>query len=280
MNQYGRAELGREGTSRAKNPSHGRRMTVTAVSNSDDEILRMEDISKQFGGLEALKGVDLILRDNEVLGLVGDNAAGKSTLMKILVGVYRADGGSIYFRGKPVEIESPQDAHELGIEIIYQDLALCNNMDVAENVLMGRWPRLWGFMLNRRSMEETTSEVLDEMGIDVQSVHQKVGELSGGKQQTVAIARAISFDPDVLIMDEPTANLSPEATDQVLQLVRRLKEQGMSIIIITHRMEEIFDVTDRISVLKHGEMVDTVDTSRVEEEDVLDLIISGRKRSA
>lgn len=249
-------------------------------SESNGNIIRMEKIVKSFGGLHALKGVDLTLRNNEVLGLVGDNAAGKSTLMKVLVGVYRADSGSIYFRGEPVNIDSPQDAHELGIEIIYQDLALCNNMDVAENVLMGRWPRKWGFILNRRSMEETTNRVLDELGIDVQSVGQKVGDLSGGKQQTVAIARAISFDPDVLIMDEPTANLSPEATGRVLELVDRLRDQGMSIIIITHRMEEIFHVSDRISVLKHGEMVETVDTSKVDEEDVLELIVSGRKKTA
>ncbi len=241
-------------------------------------IVRMEGITKTFGGLTALDNVDFVLRESEILGLVGDNAAGKSTLMKILIGAYSTTKGQIYYRGEPVQIDNPHDAHDLGIEIIYQNLALCDNLGVAENVLLGRWPRKWGLFVDSAAMKNKTHSVLDRMGISIQSLDQEVATLSGGKRQTVAVARAISFDPDVLIMDEPTANLSPEASDHVLSLAQSLREQGVSIIIITHRLSEIFGVTDRISVLRRGKLVGTVTTSEVTEDDVLELIISGKRR--
>ncbi len=242
-------------------------------------IVRMEGITKTFGGLTAVDDVDLELMESEILGLVGDNAAGKSTLMKILIGAYEATEGQIYYRGEPVDIENPHDAHELGIEIIYQNLALCDNLGVDENVLLGRWPRKWGLFVDKATMKNKTHDVLDRMGIEIQSLEQEVATLSGGKRQTVAVARAISFNPDVLIMDEPTANLSPEASDHVLSLAERLRDEGVSIIIITHRLQEIFGVTDRISVLRRGKLVGTVNTSEVTEDDVLELIISGKRRS-
>ncbi len=248
-------------------------------TSSGPPIVRMEGITKVFGGLTAVDDVDLVLNEGEILGLVGDNAAGKSTLMKILIGAYTATEGQIYYRGDPVEIENPHDAHELGIEIIYQNLALCDNLGVPENVLLGRWPRKWGIFVDKAAMKNRTHDVLTRMGIDIESLDQEVATLSGGKRQTVAVARAISFDPDVLIMDEPTANLSPEASDHVLDLAKRLRDKGVSIIIITHRLSEIFGVTDRISVLRRGELVGTVVTSEVTEDDVLELIISGKRRS-
>jgi len=241
-------------------------------------IIRMKGITKKFGGLTAVDNVDFELREGEILGLVGDNAAGKSTLMKILIGAYEATKGQIYYRGKPVRIEDPHDAHELGIEIIYQNLALCDNLGVSENVLLGRWPRKWGLFVDSAAMKNKTHSVLERMGIEIQSLDQEVATLSGGKRQTVAVARAISFDPDVLIMDEPTANLSPEASSHVLSLAESLRDEGVSIVIITHRLSEIFGVTDRISVLRRGKLVGTVKTSEVTEDDVLELIISGKRR--
>ena len=253
-------------------------MTSEGKEASTPPIIKMEGITKKFGGLTAVDDVDFELREGEILGLVGDNAAGKSTLMKILIGAYEATKGQIYYRGKPVRIEDPHDAHELGIEIIYQNLALCDNLGVPENVLLGRWPRKWGLFVDSASMKNKTHSVLDRMGIEIQSLDQEVATLSGGKRQTVAVARAISFDPDVLIMDEPTANLSPEASEHVLSLAESLRNEGVSIVIITHRLSEIFGVTDRISVLRRGKLVGTVNTSEVTEDDVLELIISGKRR--
>lgn len=252
---------------------------TTDESVAESIIIRMEGITKTFGGLTAVDNVDLELREGEILGLVGDNAAGKSTLMKILIGAYEATEGQIYYRGEPVDIEDPHDAHELGIEIIYQNLALCDNLGVHENVLLGRWPKKWGLFVDEAAMRNKTHDVLDRMGIDIKTLDQEVATLSGGKRQTVAVARAISFNPDVLIMDEPTANLSPEASDHVLSLAEKLSDEGVSIIIITHRLSEIFGVTDRISVLRRGELVGTVMTSEVTEDEVLELIISGKRRS-
>lgn len=254
-------------------------MISEGESSRGSTIVRMEGITKTFGGLTAVDNVDFVLKEGEILGLVGDNAAGKSTLMKILIGAYEATEGQIYYQGEPVQIDNPHDAHKLGIEIIYQNLALCDNLGVAENVLLGRWPRKWGLFVDKAAMRNKTHSVLDRMGISIKSLDQEVATLSGGKRQTVAVARAISFDPDVLIMDEPTANLSPDASDHVLSLARSLRDEGVSIIIITHRLSEIFGVTDRISVLRRGELVGTVSTSEVTEDDVLELIISGKRRS-
>jgi len=222
-------------------------------------VVEMREIKKHFGAVQALRGVDLALRHNEVLGLMGDNAAGKSTLMKVLSGAYIPDGGGIYIEGEPVHFSSPMHARRLGIEMVYQDYALSNNLDVAANVFMGREVvrlRLGPFgVLDYAHMEQETMALLGRLRIDIPSVRQKVERLSGGQRQAVAIARATAFDAKVIIMDEPTAALSVAAIDKVLDLVRQLKEHGSSIIIISHRLEDIYRVADRMVVLRQGRKV-------------------------
>jgi ABC-type sugar transport system ATPase subunit len=222
-------------------------------------VVEMRNIKKSFAAVRALRGVDLVLHDNEVLGLVGDNAAGKSTLMKILSGAYIPDEGEIFLNGERAHISDPLRARQLGIEMVYQDLALVNKLSVATNVFLGRevMSRRLGRIgvMNRRHMEQETERLLDRLKIDISSVRLDVESLSGGQRQTVAIARATAFDAKVIIMDEPTAALSVAAIGKVLDLVRELKAQGRSIIIISHRLEDIYQVSDRMIVLRHGRKV-------------------------
>lgn len=222
-------------------------------------VIEMRNIKKNFGGVQALRGVDLVLRKNEVLGLVGDNAAGKSTLMKVLSGAYIPDGGEIFIEGVKVELTSPMYARQLGIEMVYQDLALADNLDVAANVFLGRElfsTRLGPIsILDKHLMEQETTRLLDRLKIDIPSVRANVERLSGGQRQAIAIARATAFDTRVTIMDEPTAALSVAASSKVLDLVRELKAQGNSIIIISHRLEDIYQVSDRLMVLRQGRKV-------------------------
>jgi len=222
-------------------------------------IVEMRNIKKNFGGVQALRGVDLVLQRNEVLGLVGDNAAGKSTLMKVLSGAYIPDGGEIFIEGKKVHIANPWDARRLGIEMVYQDLALADNLDVAANVFLGREAESTKLgpisVMNKHYMERETQRLLDRLQIDISSVRSIVERLSGGQRQAIAIARATAFNNKVTIMDEPTAALSVAAIDKVLDLVRKLKAQGCSIIIISHRLEDIYQVSDRMIVLRQGRKV-------------------------
>lgn len=222
-------------------------------------IVEMRNIKKNFGAVQALKGVDLALYHNEVLGLVGDNAAGKSTLMKVLSGAYIPDEGEILIDGEKAHVASPMDARRQGIEMVYQDYALANNLDVAGNVFLGREMvrfRLGPFgVMDYHHMEQETKSLLNRLKIDISSVRLKVERLSGGQRQAVAIARATAFNAKVIIMDEPTAALSVAAIDKVLDLVRELKAQGSSIIIISHRLEDIYNVSDRMIVLRHGRKV-------------------------
>lgn len=222
-------------------------------------VVELRNIKKSFGAVQALRGVDLALNYNEVLGLVGDNAAGKSTLMKVLSGAYIPDAGEIFIEGEKVHLSNPMDARRLGIEMVYQDYALANNLDVAANVFMGREVvrlKLGPIgVMDYRHMEQETINLLDRLKIDIPSVRQKVERLSGGQRQAVAIARATAFDAKVIIMDEPTAALSVAAIDEVLELVRELKAQGSSIIIISHRLEDIYQVSDRMIVLRQGRKV-------------------------
>lgn len=225
----------------------------------DTPIVEMRNIRKNFGGVQALRGVDLTLQRNEVLGLVGDNAAGKSTLMKILSGAYIPDGGEIFIEGRKVEISNPWNARKLGIEMVYQDLALADNLDVSANVFMGREVASTKLgpisVMNKHHMEVETQRLLDRLKIDISSVRLKVERLSGGQRQAIAIARATAFDNKVTIMDEPTAALSVAAIGKVLDLVQNLKKQGNSIIIISHRLEDIYRVCDRMMILRHGRKV-------------------------
>ena len=222
-------------------------------------VVEMIDIKKHFGAVQALRGVDLTLHHNEVLGLVGDNAAGKSTLMKVLSGAYIPDGGEIHINGEKVEFANPMDARRTGIEMVYQDYALANNLDVSANVFMGREVSSIKFgvlgVMDYPYMEQETKNLLSRLRINIPSVRQKVERLSGGQRQAVAIARATAFDANVIIMDEPTAALSVAAIDQVLELVEELKSQGASIIVISHRLEDIYRVSDRMIVLRQGRKV-------------------------
>jgi ABC-type sugar transport system ATPase subunit len=222
-------------------------------------VVEMRNIKKSFAAVRALRGVDLVLQHNEVLGLVGDNAAGKSTLMKVLSGAYIPDEGEIFIEGKKEHISDPLNARQLGIEMVYQDLALVNKLNVAANVFLGREAMstrlgLIGVM-NQHHMEQETQRLLDRLKIDISSVRLDVERLSGGQRQAVAVARATAFNAKVTIMDEPTAALSVAAIGKVLDLVRELKAQGCSIIVISHRLEDIYEVSNRIMVLRHGRKV-------------------------
>ncbi len=222
-------------------------------------VVEMRNIKKSFGAVQALRGVDLTLHHGEVLGLVGDNAAGKSTLMKILSGAYIADEGEIFIEGQKVHITQPEDSRRLGIEMVYQDFALANNLDVAANVFLGREIVRWRLgpirVMDKRAMETQAQRLIEQLKIDIESARLKVENLSGGQRQAVAIARATAFNAKVIIMDEPTAALSVAAIGKVLDLVRELKTQGCSVILISHRLEDIYQVGDRVMVLRHGRKV-------------------------
>lgn len=238
-------------------------------------IIEMRGIDKHFGAVHALRGVDLQLLPGEILGLVGDNSAGKSTLMKMLTGAYQRDAGEVLVDGQITHFRSPHESRDRGIEMIYQDFALCGNMDVGQNIFLGRWPRHFGLFVDRGRMYADAQRVLQRLKVDVNSVFQKVESLSGGRQQSVAIARAISFNPRVVIFDEPTANLSVMATERLLQTMTELKAQGVAQIIISHRLTDIFAVGDRVMVLKRGQVVGDRYTRSTTERDVLELIVSG-----
>jgi simple sugar transport system ATP-binding protein len=237
-------------------------------------LVEMRGISKAFGAIQALKDIDLRLFPGEILGLVGDNSAGKSTLMKILSGAYQRDSGEVQIEGQPTHFRNPQDSRGRGIEMIYQDFALCGNMDIASNMFLGRWPRR-GLFVDRRRMEEEAAVVLKKLKVDVASVRLKVETLSGGRQQSVAIARAIVSDPKVVILDEPTANLSVTATAQLLDTMLELKSHGVAQIIISHRLNDIFAVGDRVMVLKRGRLVGDRVIKQTTEDEVLGMIVQG-----
>ena len=249
------------------------------VAMKPQPLVEMRRIDKSFGAVRALREVDLVLFPGEILGLVGDNSAGKSTLMKILTGAYQRDSGEILVAGKPTHFKSPHESREVGIEMIYQDFALCGNMDVGQNIFLGRWPRK-GIFVDRKRMYSEADAVLKRLKVDVNSVYQRVESLSGGRQQSVAIARAISFEPRVVILDEPTANLSVMATERLLETMLELKKHGVAQIIISHRLQDIFAVGDRVIVLKRGENVGDRFVADSSEQQVLEVIVSGTREAA
>ncbi|AKG46029.1 ATP-binding cassette domain-containing protein [Streptomyces xiamenensis] len=214
-------------------------------------VLELRGVSKRFGAVQALTDVDLEIRPGEVTALVGDNGAGKSTLVKTIAGVHPIDSGAIHFRGEPVRIARPHDAQELGIATVYQDLALCDNLDVVANLFLGREIRRHG-TLDHVTMEQRSRELLDTLSIRIPSVRIPVASLSGGQRQVVAIARALIGSPEVVILDEPTAALGVEQTAQVLDLVERLRERGLAVILISHNMADVQAVADRVAVLRLG----------------------------
>jgi simple sugar transport system ATP-binding protein len=244
------------------------------ITAKDTRLVEMRGISKSFGAVRALIDVDLTIRPGEILGLVGDNSAGKSTLMKILTGAYQRDSGTVMVDGRDTHFKSPHESRDAGIEMIYQDFALCGNMDVGQNVYLGRWPRK-GLFVDRRKMYADAGEVLRRLKVDVNSVYQRVESLSGGRQQSVAIARAISFQPRLIILDEPTANLSVVATERLLETMLELRKQNVAQIIISHRLTDVFKVGDRVMVLKRGQNVGERIVGASTEQEVLELIVSG-----
>lgn len=243
-------------------------------------LVAMRWISKSFGAVRALHEVDFDVLPGEVVGLVGDNAAGKSTLMKVLSGAHVPDRGDILVDGKLVRIAHPQDARGLGIEMLYQHFALAGNIMIYQNVFLGRELTkryLAGLIrvLDKRRMEERSAEVLSRLHIRVDSVRQKVKELSGGQQQSVAIGRAIGFNARLIIMDEPTANLGVKEVHNLLTLVRRLKDEGVAVVFISHRLDDIFAVGDRVIVLKSGRRVGERLIRETTRDEVIRLIVGG-----
>jgi D-xylose transport system ATP-binding protein len=243
---------------------------------ADAPILNMRGINKSFGPVHVLKDVDFAARAGEVTALVGDNGAGKSTLVKCISGTYPIDSGSYEFDGHRVVVHSPREAAAMGIEIVYQDLALADNLDVVQNMFLGR-ERTRGIVLDEGSMEVSAKDVLDGLKVrTLASVRQHVSSLSGGQRQTVAIAKAVLWNSRLVVLDEPTAALGVAQTAQVLDLVRRLAEQGLAVVLISHNMNDVMQVADRIAVLYLGQLAATVQRSDVNQTQVVELITSGR----
>jgi ABC-type sugar transport system ATPase subunit len=241
-------------------------------------IVEMKGICKSFGGVQALRNVDLELRRGEIMGLVGDNGAGKSTLMKILSGAYQADEGEIYIDGVKTHIQNPHDAFNLGIGMIYQDLALFNNLDVARNIFIGRELVRGPFklLMDKKNMYKRAEEVIRDLRVDIKSPKMNVARMSGGQRQMVACARAIAFESKVLIMDEPTAALGVTEANKLLGLIRNLKDMGLSILLITQRIPDILSIADRVFVLKGGQRQDILEVSKVSLDDVVTMIVKGK----
>lgn len=238
-------------------------------------LVEMKHISLAFGGVKAVDDVSVKLWPGEVLGLVGHNGAGKSTLIKMLSGAYRRDAGEIYINGDLVQINNPRDAKKYGVETIYQTLALADNIDAASNLFLGRELLTPTRTLDDSAMEAATREVMGRLNPHFRRFKEPVKSLSGGQRQSVAIARAIHFDARVLIMDEPTAALGPAETKQVADLILQLKKEGIGIFLISHDIHDVFDLADRIAVMKNGKLVGTAMTTDVTTDDVLGMIIAG-----
>jgi D-xylose transport system ATP-binding protein len=239
-------------------------------------LVEMRDIHLSFGGIKAVDGTSIDLHPGEVVGLLGHNGAGKSTLIKVLSGAYNADEGEILVRGEPAQIHSPRDARRYGIETIYQTLALADNLDAAANIFLGREILTrWG-TLDDAAMENATRQVMGRLNPHFRRFKEPVRALSGGQRQSVAIARAIHFDARILIMDEPTAALGPAETRQVGELVLQLKQQGIGIFLISHDIHDVFDLADRISVMKNGRLVGTAKVADITKDEALGMIILGK----
>ena len=243
--------------------------------------LELRGVSKHFGSVQALREVDFEVRDGEVMALVGDNGAGKSTLIKCVAGIYTNDGGEIFFDGQPVSIHGPKDAAKLGIEVVYQDLALCDNLDVVQNMYLGREIRDFFFRLREAPMEQRTAETLQSLAVTtIKSVRQPVATLSGGQRQSVAVARAVLWNNRVVFLDEPTAALGVAQTRQVLDLVKRLAEQGLAVVLVSHNLTDVFEVADRITVLRLGRNVGVYDKGATNEQEIVQAITAGAPAQA
>jgi D-xylose transport system ATP-binding protein len=239
-------------------------------------LVEMRDVSIAFGGIKAVDHATIDLYPGEVVGLLGHNGAGKSTLITVLSGAYKRDAGTILIDGNEADISNPRDAKAFGIETIYQTLALADNVDAAANLYLGRELRTrWG-TLDDIAMEAGTREVMGRLNPNFRRFKEPVKSLSGGQRQSVAIARAIHFNARILIMDEPTAALGPQETAQVGELIKQLKAQGIGIFLISHDLHDVFDLADRLVVMKNGRVVGTAHTTDVSQDDVLGMIIAGK----
>ena len=250
-----------------------------ADNDGEAPLLECRGVSKAFGAVHALYKVDFEVRAGEVMALVGDNGAGKSTLIKGIVGIYPFDEGAVYFQGEPVRIDGPKDAAALGIEVVYQDLALADNLDVVANMFLGREETRTG-VLDEAGMEQRARETLEGLKVTtLRSVRQTVAGLSGGQRQAVAVAKAVMWgDSKMVILDEPTAALGVAQTRQVLDLTKRLAEQGYAVVIISHNLHDVFEVADRITVLRLGQQVAVLDRRETTQQDVVHAITAGEMK--
>jgi D-xylose transport system ATP-binding protein len=243
---------------------------------SDAPTLELRGVSKSFGSVQALTDVDFEVRNGEVMALVGDNGAGKSTLIKSVAGIHPIDSGEIFFEGSEVTIHGPKDAVRHGIEVVYQDLALCDNLDVVQNMYLGREAHDVVMRLNEPVMEQRTRETLKGLSVTtISSVRQRVASLSGGQRQSVAVARAVMWNSKVVILDEPTAALGVAQTRQVLDLVKRLAEQGLAVVLISHNLHDVFEVATRITVLRLGRNVGVYERAKTTQQEVVQAITAG-----
>ena len=250
-----------------------RGMTATTTSAP---TLAVRGMSKSFGSVQALTDVDLEVRDGEVMALVGDNGAGKSTLIKCIAGIHPYDSGEVLFDGQSVNIHGPKDAASLGIEVVYQDLALCDNLDVVQNMYLGREAHDRFQRLKEPVMEAKTLEVMKGLSVTtIKSVRQTVATLSGGQRQSVAVARAVLWNSRVVILDEPTAALGVAQTRQVLDLVKRLADQGLAVVLISHNLNDVFEVATRITVLRLGRDVGVYERERTTQQEIVQAITAG-----
>jgi D-xylose transport system ATP-binding protein len=243
---------------------------------TDSPILELRGVSKHFGAVQALYQVDFHVAPGEVMALVGDNGAGKSTLIKCIAGIHPIDEGEIVFDGEPVTVHGPKDAGRLGIEVVYQDLALCDNLDVVQNMFLGREETSPLRALDETTMERRASDTLSSLSVTtIQSVRQTVAGLSGGQRQSVAVAKAVMWNSKVVILDEPTAALGVAQTRQVLDLVKRLGQQGLAVVLISHNLHDIFEVANNITVLRLGQNVAEFKTGEVTQTQVVEAITAG-----
>jgi D-xylose transport system ATP-binding protein len=238
--------------------------------------LELRKVSKSFGSVQALTEVSLSVRAGEVMALVGDNGAGKSTLIKTVAGIHAADGGEILFEGTPVTIHGPKDSARLGIEVVYQDLALCDNLDVVQNMYLGREAHYALRRLKEPEMERRTAETLKTLSVTtIRSTRQKVATLSGGQRQSVAVARSVMWNSKVVILDEPTAALGVAQTRQVLDLVMRLGQQGLAVILVSHNLHDVFEAADRITVLRLGRDIGVYNVADTTQQEIVSAITAG-----
>jgi len=243
---------------------------------TDTPTLQLRSITKSFGSVQALADVDFEVRKGEVMALVGDNGAGKSTLVKTVAGIHQPDSGEILFEGRPVHISSPKEASRLGIEIVYQDLALCDNLDVVQNMFLGREERDLLWRLKEPLMEQRTADTLRSLSVTtIRSVRQPVASLSGGQRQSVAVAKAVLWNSKLVILDEPTAALGVAQTRQVLELVKRLGEQGLAVVLISHNLHDVFEVADRITVLRLGRDIGVYERANTTQQEIVQAITAG-----